>query len=200
MGFSRQECWSGLPFPSPGDLPDPGIEPGFPALQADALLSEPPGKPNTWQLERNIALTRWIFVGKEMSLLFNMLSRLVIAFLPRNKHLLISLISLISVVTIYSDFGALQNKVCHCFHSPPICLPFSDGTRCHDLRFLECWALSQVFHSLLFTSIRRFFSSSSVSAKRVISAYLRLLIFLLKIFSFVLHPAQHFVRYTLHTS
>ena len=41
MGFSRQECWSGLPFPSPGDLPDPGIELGSPALQADALLSEP---------------------------------------------------------------------------------------------------------------------------------------------------------------
>ena len=43
MGFSRQEYWSGLPFPSPGDLPDPGIEPGFPALEADALTSEPPG-------------------------------------------------------------------------------------------------------------------------------------------------------------
>ena len=43
MGFSKQECWSGLPFPSPGDLPDPGIEPGCPALQADALPSEPPG-------------------------------------------------------------------------------------------------------------------------------------------------------------
>ena len=43
MGFSWQECWSGLPFPSPGDLPDPGIEPGSPTLQADALLSEPPG-------------------------------------------------------------------------------------------------------------------------------------------------------------
>ena len=44
-GFSRQEYWSGLPFPSPGDLPNPGIEPGSSALQADALLSEPPGKP-----------------------------------------------------------------------------------------------------------------------------------------------------------
>ena len=44
MGFSRQEYWSGLPFPSPGDLPDPGIEPGSPTLQADALTSEPPGK------------------------------------------------------------------------------------------------------------------------------------------------------------
>ena len=44
MGFSRQQYWSGLPFPSPGDLPDPGIEPGSPALQADSLLSEPPGK------------------------------------------------------------------------------------------------------------------------------------------------------------
>ena len=45
MGFSRQEYWSGLPFPSPGDLPDPGIKPRSPTLQADALTSEPPGKP-----------------------------------------------------------------------------------------------------------------------------------------------------------
>ena len=45
MGFSRQECWSGLPFLSLGDLPDPGIEPGSPALQADSLPSEPPRKP-----------------------------------------------------------------------------------------------------------------------------------------------------------
>ena len=44
MGFSRQEYWSGLLFPSPGDLPNPGIEPGSPTLQADALSSEPPGK------------------------------------------------------------------------------------------------------------------------------------------------------------
>ena len=44
MGLSRQEYWSGLPFPPPGDLPDPGIEPRSPALQADTLLSEPPGK------------------------------------------------------------------------------------------------------------------------------------------------------------
>ena len=44
MGFSRQEYWSGLPLPSPGDLPNPGVKPGSPALQADALPSEPPGK------------------------------------------------------------------------------------------------------------------------------------------------------------
>ena len=53
MGLSRQEYWSGLPFPSPGDLPDPGIEPGSPALQADALTSEPPGKPvNKYYLKK----------------------------------------------------------------------------------------------------------------------------------------------------
>ena len=46
MGFSRQEYWSGLPFPSPGDLPDPGIEPRSPTLQADILTSEPPEKSN----------------------------------------------------------------------------------------------------------------------------------------------------------
>jgi len=45
MGFSRQEYWSGVPFPSPEDLPNPEIEPRSPALQADALTSEPPGKP-----------------------------------------------------------------------------------------------------------------------------------------------------------
>ena len=45
MGFSRQEYWSGLLFPSPGDFPDPGIEPRSPTLQADTLPSEPPGKP-----------------------------------------------------------------------------------------------------------------------------------------------------------
>ena len=45
MEFSRQEYWSGLPFPSPGDLPNPRIEPGSPALQAGSLSSEPPGKP-----------------------------------------------------------------------------------------------------------------------------------------------------------
>ena len=44
MGFSRQEYWSGLPFPSPGDLPDPGTEPRSPASQADTSPSEPPGK------------------------------------------------------------------------------------------------------------------------------------------------------------
>ena len=59
--FPRQEYWSGLPFPTPGDLPDPGIEPGFPALQAVSLLTEPPGKPlkgifsNTF----NYDLRRW---------------------------------------------------------------------------------------------------------------------------------------------
>ena len=45
IGFPRQEYWSGLPFPSPGDLPDPGIEPGSPALQAGSLPLEPPKKP-----------------------------------------------------------------------------------------------------------------------------------------------------------
>ena len=48
VGFLRQEYWSGLPFPSPGDLPNAGIEPWSPAFQADALTSEPPGKPYTY--------------------------------------------------------------------------------------------------------------------------------------------------------
>jgi len=64
MEFSRQEYWSGLPFPSPGDLPDPGIKPGSPALQADSLPSEPPGKPSNvkgrgWIVESDSANLGW---------------------------------------------------------------------------------------------------------------------------------------------
>ena len=65
-----------------------------------------------------LSLTRWTFVGKVMSLFFNILSRLVMAFLPRSKCL-----NFTAAVTICSHFGALQNKVCHCFHCFPICLP-----------------------------------------------------------------------------
>ena len=54
MGFSRQEYWSGLPFPFPGDLPNPGIEPGSAALQTDALPSEPPGKPKRRCLDQGL--------------------------------------------------------------------------------------------------------------------------------------------------
>ena len=50
MGFPRQDYWSGQPFPSPGDLPDPGIEPVSPALQADCLPSEQPGKPQYYSI------------------------------------------------------------------------------------------------------------------------------------------------------
>ena len=60
--FSRQEYQSGLPFPSPGDLPDPGIEPRISILQADALPSEPPGKPNTSQsLTESILLCCYVY-------------------------------------------------------------------------------------------------------------------------------------------
>ena len=58
MGFSRQEYWSGLPFPSPGDLPDPGIEPRSPTLQADALTSAPPGKPGVYKVPLNSGVIR----------------------------------------------------------------------------------------------------------------------------------------------
>ena len=59
MGFSRQEYWSGLPFPSPGDLPNPGIKPRSPALEADALTSEPPGKDH---LSRDLAKPLYILM------------------------------------------------------------------------------------------------------------------------------------------
>ena len=80
-----------------------------------------------------------------------------------------------AAVTICSDFGAPQNEVSHCFHCFPIYLPWSDGTRCHDLSFLNV-ELIQPFHSPL--SLSSVGSSSLFAIGVVSSAYLRLLIFL----------------------
>ena len=79
---------------------------------------------------KTTALTRWTFVDKVMSLLFNVLSILVIIFLPRSKHLLISWLQLQSAVILEPP----KNKVSHCF---PIYLPWSDGTGCHDISFIN---------------------------------------------------------------
>ena len=81
---------------------------------------------------KTVALTRWTFVGKVMSLLFNMLSRLVITCLPRSKCLLISWLQSPSAVILEPP-----KIVCHCFHCFPIYLPQSDWTGCHDLCFLN---------------------------------------------------------------
>ena len=82
---------------------------------------------------KTIVLTRWTFVGKAVSLLFNMLSRLVITFFSRSKHLLISWLQSPSAVILEPP----KNKVSHCFHCFPIYLPWSYETRCHGLSFLN---------------------------------------------------------------
>ena len=82
---------------------------------------------------KTIALTRWTFVGKVISQLFNMLSRVVIAFLPRSKRLLISWLQSPSAVILEPP----KNKVWHRFHCFPIYFPWSDGTGCHDLRCMN---------------------------------------------------------------
>ena len=83
----------------------------------------------TW---KTIAWTIWIFVSKVMSLLLNMLSRFVLVFLPRSKWLLISWWQSLSTVIL----EAKKKKNCHCFHIFPFYLPWSDGTRCHNLSCL----------------------------------------------------------------
>ena len=123
---------------------------------------------------KNIALTRQTFVGKVMSLLFNMLSMLIIAFLPRSKHLLFHGCS-------HHLQWSGSPGVFHYFCWFPIYLSWSDGTRCHDL---SLWMLSfnPAFSLSSFTFIKRLFSSSLLSAIRVVpTAYLRLLIFLLSV-------------------
>ena len=125
---------------------------------------------------KTIALIRWTLVGKVMSLLFNMLSRLVIAFLPRSKHLLISwLQSSSSVILEHKKIKSVTVSTI----SPSICHEVMGP----DAMILVFWMLSfkPTFSLSSFTFIKRLFNSS-LSARRVVSyAYLRLLIFLLTI-------------------
>ena len=126
---------------------------------------------------KTIALTRRTFVGKVMSLLFNMLSRLVITFLPRSKRLLISWLQSSSAVILEPK---KIKSVTVCTFSPSICHEVMGP----DAMILVLWMLSfkPAFSLSSFTFIQRLFSSSSVSAIRVASsAYLRLLIFLSEI-------------------
>ena len=121
-----------------------------------------------------IALTIQNFVGKVMSLLLNMLSRFVIAFSSKEQ----ASFNFMAAVTIHSDFGAQENKICHCFHFPP--------SICHEVMvqmpwssFFECLVLSQLFYSSVSPSSRQSLVPLSLSTIRVVSsAYLRLLIFL----------------------
>ena len=120
---------------------------------------------------KTIALTRWTFVGKVISLLFNMLSRLVITFLPRNKCLSISWLQSPSAVILEPP------KIKPVTVSPSIC----HEVMAPDAMILILLMLSfkPTFSFSSFTFIKRLFSSSLLSAKRVVSSvYLRLLIFL----------------------
>ena len=145
---------------------------------------------------KTIVLTRQTFVSKVMSLLFNMLSRLVIAFLPRRKFLLISWWQSPSAVILEP-----KKIVCHCFYCLPIYLPWSGGTGCHDLSFLNL-SFKPAFSVSSFTFIKRLFSFSSLSPIRVLSSgYLKLLIFLPQPwFQLVLLPVPCFAWCTLHVS
>ena len=126
---------------------------------------------------KTIALPRWTFVGKVMSLLFNMLSSLVITFLPRSKHLLISWLQSPSAVILESKKKKVIKSDTVSIVSPSI----SHEIMGPDAMILVFWMLSfkPTFSLFSFTFIKRLFSSSSLSVIRVVSsAYLRLLIFL----------------------
>ena len=153
MGFSRQEYWSGVPLLA------------FFIFQ----LLHP-----YMTIGKTIALTRRTLVGKVMSLLFNVLSRLVIDFLPRSKSLLISWLQSPSAVILEpKKIKSLTVSIV----SPSICHEVMGL----DVMILVFWMLifKPTFSLSSFTFIKRLFSSSLLSAIRVVSsAYLRLLIFL----------------------
>ena len=146
---------------------------------------------------KTIALTKWTFVGKVMSLLFNMLSGLIITFLPRSKCLLISWLQspfavILEPKKVKSDtVSTVSQSICHEVMGP-------------DAMVFIFWMLSfkPTFSLSSFIFIKRLFSSSSLSALRVVSsAYLRLLVFLpASWFQLVLLPAQRFSWCILHIS
>ena len=146
---------------------------------------------------KTIALTRWTFVGKVMSLLFNMLSRLVKTFLMRSKYLLISWLQSLSAVILEHKkiksitVSTVSPSICHEVMGP-------------DAMILVFWMLSfkPTFSISSFTFIKRLFNSSSLSAIRVVSsAYVSYWYFSGQSwFQLVLHPAQHFTWCTLHIS
>ena len=144
---------------------------------------------------KSLSLTRRIFVGKVVSLLFNIRSRLIIAFPPRSKHLLIS--NLQSPFRVILEPKKLESVTLY------IVFPFI----CHEVLGLDAmmlvfWMLNfkPVFSLSSFTFIKRVFSSSSLSAIRVVSpANLRLLIFLPAILiPACVYPTWHFTWCTLH--
>ena len=142
---------------------------------------------------KTISLTIQTFVSKGLSLPFSMLSRFVIAFLPRSKSF-----NFVTAVTICRDFGAQENKVLSVFPLLPLFLPWSDGTGCHDI--FVCWVLSQLFHSSLLPSSR----GSLVTLCFLPWGWCHLHIWGCWYFSrqswsqLVFHPAWHFTWCTLH--
>ena len=125
---------------------------------------------------KTIALTIWTFVSQVMSLLFNTLSRFAIAFLLKSKCLLHS--RLLSLSSVILETPKMKSVTASTFS--PFYLPISNGPRCHDLSFFN--VDFQVTFFTLLTLIKRFFSVPSLSVIGVVSAYLRLLIFLPVIF------------------
>ena len=147
---------------------------------------------------KNHSFTIWTFVGKVMCLLFNMMFRFITVFLPRSKVFL----NFMAVILDYSDFGAQENRICHCFHFFPFYLSWSDETRCHDLSFLNVEFSASFFHSPLPPSSKGFL---------VCLHFLPLEWYHLHIwdcwyfsqkswFQLVIHPAWHFAWCNLHIS
>ena len=143
---------------------------------------------------KTIALTRWTFVGKVMSLLFNMLSSLVIGYLPRSKHLLISWLQSPSAVILkpkkikFVTVSIVSPSICH-------------EVLGQNAMIFIFWMLTfkPAFSLSSFTFIKRLFTSSFSAIRVVSSAYLRLLILLPAILiPAVLHPDQNFAWCTLH--
>ena len=144
-----------------------------------------------------IALTVQTFIGNMMSLLFNILSRFVIAFLQRSKHLFISWVQ--SPFTVILESKKIWSVPASSF--PPFYLIWNYGTRCHDLNFFNV-EFQASFSFSSFILIKRLFSSFLLYAIRVVSLHIWGYWYFSQQswFQLVIHPAQHFLWCTLYIS
>ena len=130
---------------SPRDSQESSPTPQFKSISSSVLSLWSNSHIHRWLLKKTIALIRWTFIDKVMSLLFNMLSRFVIAFLPRSK----CLFNFMAAVTICSDFGAQENKSLSLFLLFPHLFAMKWWDQMPWSSFFECWVLNQFFHSPL---------------------------------------------------
>ena len=177
MAFSREESWSGLPRPAPGEFPNPGIEPRSPTLQADSLLSEPPGKPpGHYHITGNIMSISMLLLSLSFlySLSVSATLRVVHKLLSEEVPIFIHLTWLFwaphTLPPRYLQFYSTDIQIQHIHH----CTPKSSSSQIRNLEMMLDFSISQIlsswYHQL--PSMKEYFSCITLTSNKIDNAWL----------------------------